>query len=125
MVNVNVTPSAIVCPLDIAIVTPSASTLDTVTVPEIPVPVIVAPTDIPGLAAVITIVPALLIAPSNTEVVVGAALHVPTNINAPVVASFNCCTFTASVFAVPAVRPDILPVTATPALVVSNFLTLL
>ena len=121
MVNVNVTPSAIVCPLDIAIVIPSAATLDTVTVPEIPVPVIVAPTDIPGLAAVITIVALPPTAPFNTEVVVGAALHVPTNINAPVVASFSCCRFTASVFAVPAVRPDILPVTVIPVFVVINF----
>ena len=93
-----------------AIVIPSAAILDTVTVPEIPVPVIVAPTDIPGLTASITIEPAPLIAPSSTEVVVGAALQVPLYIKVPVVALFSCCTFTASVFAVPAVRPDILPV---------------
>ena len=56
-----------------AIVIPSAAILDTITVPEIPVPVIVAPTDIPVLGASITIV-AVLTPPSSVEVVVGAAL---------------------------------------------------
>ena len=96
----------------------------------IPVPVTVDPTETPRLGFSNTIAVDVLPA-ACTPVVVDASLQVPLNIKAPVVASFNCSTFTASVFAVPAVSPvilplsDILPVTLTPTFVVSNLFALL
>ena len=95
----------------------------------IPVPVTVDPIETPRLGSSNTMIVDVLPA-ACTPVVVDAALHVPWNIKAPVVASFSCCTFTASRFPVPAVRFVILPLTAnapvteTPVLVVASFSTL-